>query len=85
MTGVLQRYPVRQYVSRYGKLLSVVVDGPKAAYSTWYEIFPRSCSAEPGRHGTLQDCEAYLSHVASMGFDVLYLAPIHPIGHKKPR
>ena len=43
-------------------------------------MFPRSCSPEPGRHGTFKDVEARLPYVASMGFDVLYLPPIHPIG-----
>jgi len=81
LAGVVQRYPTRHFASRYDKVLSVVVDREKAGYSTWYELFPRSCSPEPGRHGTLRDCEAWLPYVASMGFDVLYLAPIHPIGH----
>jgi starch synthase (maltosyl-transferring) len=48
-------------------------------------MFPRSCASEPGRHGTFKDCEQRLSYVAAMGFDVLYLPPIHPIGrtHRK--
>jgi len=60
--------------------LGVVVDRPRARYSTWYEMFPRSAAAEPGAHGTLADCEARLPYVAELGFDVLYLPPIHPIG-----
>jgi starch synthase (maltosyl-transferring) len=44
-------------------------------------MFPRSCAAQEGKHGTLQDCIARLPYVASMGFDVLYLPPIHPIGY----
>ena len=43
-------------------------------------MFPRSCASEPGSHGTFKDCEKRLSYVAGMGFDVLYLPPIHPIG-----
>src|SRR5438128_5013817 len=43
-------------------------------------MFPRSCAPEPRRHGTFRDCEARLPYVAAMGFDVLYLPPIHPIG-----
>jgi starch synthase (maltosyl-transferring) len=43
-------------------------------------MFPRSCSPEPGRHGTFKDCEARLPYIAKMGFDVLYLPPVHPIG-----
>jgi starch synthase (maltosyl-transferring) len=63
----------------------VVVDRAKARFSTWYEMFPRSCTAVPGQHGTFKDCEARLPYVARMGFDVLYLPPIHPIGqvHRK--
>jgi starch synthase (maltosyl-transferring) len=77
----VQRHPARRFASRYTKTLSVTVDREKAAFSTWYELFPRSCSGEPNRHGTFRDCEAWLPYVASMGFDVLYLPPIHPIGH----
>jgi len=64
-----------------------VVDPPKARFSAWYEMFPRSCSPRPGVHGTLAACEARLPYIAAMGFDVLYLPPIHPIGstHRKGR
>jgi starch synthase (maltosyl-transferring) len=74
------RYPDRELATRYERELSITVDREKARFSTWYELFPRSCSPEPGRHGTFRDCEQWLPYVASMGFDVLYLAPIHPIG-----
>jgi starch synthase (maltosyl-transferring) len=57
----------------------VEVDRPRASFSAWYEMFPRSAAAQD-RHGTLKDVEARLPYVASMGFDVLYLPPIHPIG-----
>lgn len=78
--SLIQRYPERHFVSRYEKGLVVVVDREKARFSTWYEVFPRSCALEPGKHGTLRDCEARLPYIASMGFDVVYLPPIHPIG-----
>jgi starch synthase (maltosyl-transferring) len=67
--------------------LPLRVDRERARYSTWYELFPRSASPEPGRHGTFDDVIARLPYVASMGFDVLYLPPIHPIGevHRKGR
>jgi starch synthase (maltosyl-transferring) len=78
--GILQRYPDRHLASRYEKELVVTVDREKARFSTWYEIFPRSCSPQAGRHGTFRDCEARLPYIASMGFDVVYLPPIHPIG-----
>ncbi|MEA2588381.1 MAG: hypothetical protein QOH66_1308, partial [Actinomycetota bacterium] len=63
----------------------MVVDRPRARFSAWYEMFPRSASDEPGRHGTLKDAERRLPYVAGLGFDVLYLPPIHPIGvaHRK--
>ncbi|MFU8840405.1 MAG: maltotransferase domain-containing protein, partial [Nitriliruptoraceae bacterium] len=63
------------------------VDRERAAFSTWYELFPRSAATEPGRHGTLRDVIDRLDHIASMGFDVVYLPPIHPIGtvHRKGR
>jgi starch synthase (maltosyl-transferring) len=58
----------------------VVVDPPKARFSAWYEMFPRSCTSDPKHHGTFRDCIERLSYIAGMGFDVLYLPPIHPIG-----
>lgn len=78
--AVVQRNPLRRFSSRYEKELGVVVDRERARFSTWYEIFPRSCAPELGRHDTLRDCERLLPYIASMGFDVLYLPPIHPIG-----
>lgn len=60
----------------------VTVDRDRARFSSWYEVFPRSCSAVPGQHGTLRDVIEYLPYVASMGFDVLYMPPIHPVGDK---
>jgi len=77
---VVDRYPDMRYAARYGKELPVAVERLKALFSTWYEMFPRSCSREPGRHGTFQDCETFLPEIQRMGFDVLYLPPIHPIG-----
>jgi starch synthase (maltosyl-transferring) len=58
----------------------VNVDRELAGFSTWYELFPRSWSVGPGRHGTFADVAKQLGYVAEMGFDVLYLPPIHPIG-----
>ncbi len=80
LTELMGRYPDKRFISTYDKNLTVVVDPVKARFSTWYEMFPRSSSPEPGRHGTFKDCEARLSYIAGMGFDVLYLPPIHPIG-----
>ena len=71
--------------SSYDRELLVVVDRPKARFSAWYEMFPRSTTDEGQPHGTFKDCESRLSYIAEMGFDVLYLPPIHPIGetHRK--
>ena len=62
---------------------AVTVDRVRARYSTWYELFPRSCSPQPGVHGTFEDVDERLDEIAAMGFDVLYLPPIHPIGREK--
>jgi starch synthase (maltosyl-transferring) len=60
----------------------IEIERKKAAFSTWYELFPRSAANEPGRHGTFKDVIGLLPRVAQMGFDVLYFPPIHPIGEK---
>ena len=78
--ALMDHYPARRFATRYDKELIVIVEREKALFSTWYEVFPRSCAPEPGRHGTFKDCEAWLPYISSMGFDVLYLPPIHPIG-----
>src|SRR3984957_16685268 len=62
------------------EVFTVAVDREKARFSAWYEMFPRSASPDPRRHGTFADVRAKLPYVAHMGFDVLYLPPIHPIG-----
>jgi starch synthase (maltosyl-transferring) len=72
----------RDLATRFHQELSVSVDREKAIFSSWYELFPRSCGAS-GKHGTLRDCLALLPEIAQMGFDVLYLPPIHPIGYSK--
>ena len=70
----------RDNETRYDKVLQVQVERHKALFSSWYEFFPRSTAREPGRHGTFKDCERILPRIAEMGFDVVYLPPIHPIG-----
>ena len=77
---LMAQHAGRQHVTRYDRELAVTVDPVLARFGAWYEIFPRSCSPEPGRHGTFKDVEGLMPRVAEMGFDVLYLAPIHPIG-----
>jgi starch synthase (maltosyl-transferring) len=77
---LIHHYPDRDFTTRYDKQLPIIVEREKARFSTWYELFPRSCSPAPERHGTFRDCEEWLPYVASMGFDIIYLPPIHPIG-----
>jgi len=74
------RYSDREFFQQYPKTLKITVDRQRARFSSWYEMFPRSCADEPGKHGTFKDCEERLKYIAEMGFDVLYLPPIHPIG-----
>jgi starch synthase (maltosyl-transferring) len=81
LSEFMDKYPDRRFVTTYSKELIVVVDREKVGFSTWYEMFPRSCTAKPGHHGTFKDCESHLPYIADMGFDVLYFPPIHPIGH----
>ena len=80
LLALMWRNAERRFVARYDRELLIEVDRPRAAFSAWYELFPRSASAEEGRHGTFRDVEAQLSRIARMGFDILYLPPIHPIG-----
>lgn len=80
LNELMRTHSDRRFATRYDKTLTVVVDRVKARFSTWYELFPRSWGAEPGTHGTFADVAAQLPRIAGMGFDVLYLPPIHPIG-----
>jgi len=79
LAGLMARYAERPFVTMAPEL-SVVVDRERARFGAWYEMFPRSAATEPGRHGTFRDVEDRLADVAAMGFEVLYLPPIHPIG-----
>ncbi|MCB9274578.1 MAG: alpha-1,4-glucan--maltose-1-phosphate maltosyltransferase [Lewinellaceae bacterium] len=77
---MVQESPMKQHETVYDKGLRVRVGWEKELYSTWYELFPRSASAQAGAHGTFADCERLLPRIHEMGFDVLYFPPIHPIG-----
>ncbi len=85
LASVADRNADRHLASRFPRELAVQVDRERARFSTWYEVFPRSCSNEPGTHGTFRDCEQRLPYIQSLGFDVVYLPPVHPIGrdHRK--
>ena len=69
-------------LTRYDRELRVTVDRRAAGFASWYEFFPRSTAPEPGRHGTFRDAERHLVRIAALGFDVVYLPPIHPIGRR---
>jgi starch synthase (maltosyl-transferring) len=77
---IARKYPDPDTVLECDPPLVIRVDRERARYSSWYELFPRSASTDPKKHGTFADVEKLLPYVASMGFDVLYLPPIHPIG-----
>ncbi len=83
LAAVAVRYPDRSLATTFPAEFPLVVDRERARFSAWYELFPRSCGADPDTHGTFRDCEARLPYVAEMGFDVLYLPPIHPIGRER--
>ena len=80
LVRLMDRYADRRLALSYSKILKVSVDDERARFSTWYEMFPRSCGQAPGKHGTFKDCETWLPRLAALGFDVLYFPPIHPIG-----
>jgi starch synthase (maltosyl-transferring) len=73
-------HPLKEMFTALEEEYLVLVEEAKANFSSWYEFFPRSSSLEAGKHGTFQDCIKLLPRVASMGFDVLYFPPIHPVG-----
>ncbi|MFH1368834.1 MAG: alpha-1,4-glucan--maltose-1-phosphate maltosyltransferase [Elusimicrobiota bacterium] len=79
LSVLMAKYPDKTNAAEY-KELGVVVDPKIARFSSWYELFPRSWSAKQGKHGTFKDVIARLPYIAEMGFNVLYLPPIHPIG-----
>ncbi|MDP2433121.1 MAG: alpha-1,4-glucan--maltose-1-phosphate maltosyltransferase [Pseudomonadota bacterium] len=79
LAALMATHGERLFVTEHGRILEVVVEGVRSRFSAWYELFPRSCG-ENGAHGTFADVEKKLPEIAAMGFDVLYLPPIHPIG-----
>ena len=73
LIDLAHRFPDWELATRFDRELRVIVEREKAIFSAWYELFLRS-------FGTLRDADKWLPYVASMGFDVLYLPPIHPVG-----
>jgi len=82
LDSIVEKYPDRSLETTLGHPLAVTVDPERARFSAWYELFPRSASPDPNRHGTFQDVIARLPYVEELGFDVLYLPPINPIGRQ---
>lgn len=83
MALLATRHPDRSLEARWETEMPLVVERERARFSAWYELFPRSTAAEPGKHGTFKDVEKRLPYVAELGFDVLYLPPIHPVGRER--
>jgi starch synthase (maltosyl-transferring) len=80
LIALVAKYPDLSLSTKYPTELPLWVDRERAAFSAWYELFPRSASPIAGQHGTFKDVEAQLPDIAAMGFDILYMPPIHPIG-----
>jgi len=80
LIDLMAKYPDLSFSTVYPSELPLWVDRERARYSSWYELFPRSASAIPGKHGTLADVESRLPEITAMGFDIVYMPPIHPIG-----
>ncbi len=78
--AVLSRYPLREFVTA-SETLPLLVERERALYGSWYEFFPRSEGTPERPHGTFRTAARRLPAIAAMGFDVVYLPPIHPIGH----
>lgn len=77
---IIESTPLKQHTTKYENGLKVRVGWEKELFSSWYELFPRSTSQEAGKHGSFKDVERLLPRIEEMGFDVLYMPPIHPIG-----
>jgi len=85
LAGAVDRSEEREDSVSYDHTSAIIADRFRAQFSAWYEIFPRSQGNQPGHHASLREAEARLRDIGDMGFDVVYLSPIHPIGttHRK--
>lgn len=82
LAKLAKQFDPRRYSTSLPQPIRVWVDRERARFSSWYELFPRSAGSDGKRHGTLRDVITRLDDIARMGFDVLYLPPIHPIGRE---
>lgn len=80
LEDLMFRFAKRSLVCKLLKPLQVVLDPARALYGAWYELFPRSAGTKEGVHGTFKDVVNRLPYIKNMGFDVIYLPPIHPVG-----
>jgi starch synthase (maltosyl-transferring) len=80
LADVMAAHPDRSRATRFDRVLEVLVERERARFGAWYEMFPRSAGPDPSRSATFDEAAGLLPYVSSMGFDVLYLPPIHPIG-----
>jgi starch synthase (maltosyl-transferring) len=80
LARLMAAYPDRRTATRFDRVLQVLVERERARFGAWYEMFPRSAGTDPSRSATFAEAAALLPYVESMGFDVLYLPPVHPIG-----
>jgi starch synthase (maltosyl-transferring) len=81
LRALMDARPDRRTSTVYEPSLVVRVDSVRARFGAWYEMFPRSVTPDPARSGTFREAETRLADIAAMGFDVVYLPPVHPIGH----
>ncbi|MGH9475054.1 MAG: maltotransferase domain-containing protein [Terriglobales bacterium] len=81
------RWPDRSRQQRAGRNWQILCERERACFGSWYEMFPRSQGTDPTRSATFAEAEARLPEIAALGFDVVYLPPIHPLGrtHRKGR
>ncbi len=80
LLALMEEYFQPRDLTTYRRELTVWVDRERARFAAWYEMFPRSQTTESGRHGTFADAERALDRIAELGFDVVYLPPVHPVG-----
>ncbi|WP_044185046.1 alpha-1,4-glucan--maltose-1-phosphate maltosyltransferase [Hyalangium minutum] len=80
LARIAGKYADRSLATQYDRVLEIFVDRERARTSAWYEFFPRSAVRDGKTHGTFKDAEAWLPYIQSLGFDTIYLPPIHPIG-----
>jgi len=87
LKALMDARPDRSAATTFERTLICRVDSVRARFGAWYEMFPRSVTPDPSRSGTFRDAESRLGDIAAMGFDIVYLPPVHPIGetHRKGR